>query len=112
MVTSSCWGLTILVKCSKALCVAFRFFAVRKRRVFGALLCSLILMSASGPLCALTGSASKKKTKQTTAPKPKAVGGTGLIAAAQRELTQGNYKTASEYAKQAGNKVPQLEDYA
>ena len=120
MVTSSCWGLTILVKCSRVLLGACRCLAVAatsarawKRAALSALLCGLILSSSSvGPLRASTGSAAKKKTKKTTAPKAKAVGGTGLIAAAQRQLTQGNYATASEYAKQAASKVPQLEDYA
>ena len=119
MVTSSCWGPTILGKCSEVLLGACRIFAVaatsvraRVRPAFGALLCSLLLLSASAPVPASTAASSKKKTKKTTAPKAKAVGGTGLIAAAQRELTQGNYATASEYAKQAASKVPQLEDYA
>lgn len=121
MVTSSCWGLTILVKCSRFFsggrraCAAVATSArAGKRLIVGALLCSLILISSSGLLHAAIASASKskKKTKQTKAPKAKAVGGTGLIAAAQRQLTQGNYATASEYAKQAASKVPLLEDYA
>jgi soluble lytic murein transglycosylase len=89
------------------------------RPAFAALFCCLLLLGASAPLSASTATASTssskkktKKTKKTTAPKAKAVGGTGLIVAAQRELTQGNYATASEYAKQAASKVPQLEDYA
>src|SRR5271170_3721704 len=126
MVTSSCWGLTILVKCSRVLARRCCGFAVAAssawalpRPLLGALLCSSLLCSlisiasSSSRLSAATSSASKKKkTKQTTAPKPKAAGGAGLIAIAQRQLTQGNFATASQYAKEAAGKVPQLEDYA
>src|SRR5208283_2610458 len=118
MVTSSCWELNILGKCSRVLsgvCQPSR--EARRRPRFSVLLsflllCALILSGAPRPLYASAASAHKKKTKQTTAPKAKAVGGTGLIAAAQRQLTQGNYATASQYAKEAGSKVPLLEDYA
>ena len=124
MVTSSCWGRTILGKCNKVLYRRCRVFNVltsawaRPRLSCGALfcasvLCGLILTNSPADLLyASAGSASKKKTKQTTAPKPKAAGGAGLIAIAQRQLTQGNYATASQYAKDAASKAPQLEDYA
>jgi soluble lytic murein transglycosylase len=86
---------------------------MRRSPACGLLLCGLILAGSSGLLHAAAASAAKKKpTKKTQAPKAKAVGGTGLIAAAQRLLTQGNFVTAAEYAKQAAGKVPQLEDYA
>lgn len=45
-------------------------------------------------------------------PKPKAVGGAGLIAIAQRELESRHFDAASRYAKEASAKVPALEDYA
>jgi soluble lytic murein transglycosylase len=62
---------------------------------------------------AVTSAKSTKKAKSTTtAPKPKAAGGAGLLAIAQRELEDGNYDAASKYAKDAASKVPALEDYA
>jgi len=45
-------------------------------------------------------------------PKPKAAGGAGLIAIAQRELESRHFDAASRYAKEAGGKAPSLEDYA
>jgi soluble lytic murein transglycosylase len=42
----------------------------------------------------------------------KAMGGAGLIALAQHELTIGNYGLAAEYAATASTKTPVLDDYA
>ena len=51
-------------------------------------------------------------TKHGAIPKPKAAGGAGLIAIAQRELDARHFEAASKYAKEAASKVPSLEDYA
>jgi soluble lytic murein transglycosylase len=119
VVTSSCWGLTIRARCNKASSLCGRFFPLAAataqngwRVVCQAAISALVLTVLAGSYSAIAGATPKKKTKQTTAPKPKAAGGAGLIAIAQRQLTQGSYATASEYAKEAAAKVPQLEDYA
>ena len=122
MVMSSYWGLIILAKCSKRWSVWNRPFprlALRipaGRRLFFLVAISVIVLTVlAGSLAAVSGGSSKKKTKQTkqtTAPKPKAAGGAGLIAIAQRQLTQGDFATAAQYAKEAAGKAPQLEDYA
>ncbi len=61
---------------------------------------------------AFSPSRTTKKRSATTAPKPKAASGAGLIAIAQVELTQGDFAAAERYAKDAASKVPALEDYA
>ena len=54
----------------------------------------------------------RKATTQPAPPKPKVVGAAGLIAVAQRELDQGHFSTAAEYATRASGKAPMLDDYA
>ncbi len=121
MVMSSYWGLIILAKCSKRGSGSNRYAPgltlcalAGRRLVCFVTICGIVLTAVTGSLAAVSGGSSKKtkQTKQTTAPKPKAAGGAGLIAIAQRQLTQGDYATASQYAKEAAGKVPLLEDYA
>ena len=61
-------------------------------------------------MCVGIGSAATKKRKsskkavahaQPAPPKPKVVGAAGLIAVAQRELEQGHFAPAANYAKDA-----------
>lgn len=81
-----------------------------------ALLCQMRVATASGePNGAQSSARKKSKTKPAAAPKPpapKAVGAAGLISVAQRELEQGHFAAAAEYASSAGAKAPLLNDYA
>ncbi len=75
---------------------------------------SLVVSFAGLPALLAAGSTavSRSAPKRVATPAPKAVGAAGLIAIAQRQLDQGNFAAASEYASSAASKAPALADYA
>jgi soluble lytic murein transglycosylase len=100
---NSCWESNIPDKCFKFGCRLPAAAAIMRLCLFGVAL-------GAAPFAAAVHSP-PAATKATT-PKPKAAGGAGLIAIAQRELESRHFDAASRYAKEAGAKAPALEDYA
>jgi soluble lytic murein transglycosylase len=54
----------------------------------------------------------RSKSAVQQSPKPKAAGAAALLALAQRQLGDNNFKGAADYAKQAAKESPELLDYA
>ncbi len=104
-VTNQSWALTILVIWNKP--------PLRKqtiRLLFVAL--AIAQFSSTSALSTRRKKSTTKTAQSKPAPTAKNVGAAGLIAVAERELEAGHLDAAAEYAHNAGQKAPSLDDYA